>query len=241
VAGWRRGCLWHRRSERRGAFGTVEQKDVVAAGTVRKSWFCTGKYSISAFSHQSSVISPVLKGSDPVLEFGDGRCAGDMPRSTGCAASRPRDHTPGGAVPSGTVSDPEVKTRPPRYMVAEVFFSSDGGISAWTDSLRPELPPSGTIMGVGLDGILERSPAGAENAENVPEVQECCAAVEDENVFLCAQEFSPELWEAFLNVPLLWGAIMDLPLTQGGPPAQGAHAENSPKRFLAPREVPKGS
>jgi len=53
------------------AFGTVDQKDSVAAGTVRKS--------VSAVSHQSSVISPVLKVSDPMLEVGDGRCAGDIP------------------------------------------------------------------------------------------------------------------------------------------------------------------
>ena len=89
------------------AFGTVDQKDSVAAGTVRKS--------VSAVSHQSSVISPVLKVSDPMLEVGDGRCAGDIPPSHGCAASRPDEHTPGGAVPSGTVSFPEVTKRPPRY------------------------------------------------------------------------------------------------------------------------------
>jgi len=56
-----------------GAFGTVDQKDVVAAGTVCKCWFCPGKGSISAVSHQSSVISPGLKVSDPVWEVGDGR------------------------------------------------------------------------------------------------------------------------------------------------------------------------
>jgi len=50
-----------------GAFGTVEQKDVVAAGTVRKSWFCPGKESTSAVSHQSSVISPGLNVIDPML------------------------------------------------------------------------------------------------------------------------------------------------------------------------------
>jgi len=89
------------------AFGTVDQKDVVAAGTVRKS--------VSAVSHQSSVISPGLKVSDPMSEVGDGRCAGDIPPSPRCAASRPHEHTPGGAVPSGTVSSPEVTKRPPRY------------------------------------------------------------------------------------------------------------------------------
>jgi len=56
-----------------------------------------------------------------------------------------------------------------------------------------------------------------------------------------ARIVSPEAWEALLNVPLFLGAIMDLPLTLGGSPAQGKHAENSPERFRAPREVPKGS
>jgi len=74
-----------------GAFGTVVQKDVVAAGTVRKS--------VSAVSHQASVISPGLKVSDPVLGAGDGRCAGDISPSPGCVASRPHEHSPGGAVP----------------------------------------------------------------------------------------------------------------------------------------------
>jgi len=97
------------------AAGTVEHKDVVAAGTVRKCWFCPEKGSISAVSHHSSVISPDLKVSDPMLEVGDGRFAGGIPPSPGCAAPRSHEHTPGGAVPSGTVSDPEVKTRPPRY------------------------------------------------------------------------------------------------------------------------------
>jgi len=126
-------------------------------------------------------------------------------------------------------------------MVAEVFFPSDEGIFAWTDSLRPELPYSGTIIGMGLDGIPEDSPVVAKSAKNIPGVLECCTArVEDQKVFLCAQEFSPEAWEALLNVPLFWGAIMDLPWTQGGSPAQGEHAENSPERSLAPREVSKG-
>jgi len=69
-----------------GAYGTVNQKDVVAAGTVRNS----------------------VSG-----ELADGRCAGDIPSSPGCAASRPHEHTHGGAVPSGTVSPPEVTKRPP--------------------------------------------------------------------------------------------------------------------------------
>jgi len=34
------------------AFGIFEQKDVVAAGTIRKCWFCPGKATISAVSHQ---------------------------------------------------------------------------------------------------------------------------------------------------------------------------------------------
>jgi len=41
-------------------------------------------------------------------------------------------------------------------------------------------------MRMGLDGIPEKSPAGAENAEIIPEDLKCCAAVADENVFLCA-------------------------------------------------------
>jgi len=58
-----------------GAFDTVEQKDVVAAGTVRKS--------VSSVSYQSSVISPGLQLSDPMLGVGDGRCAGNIPPSPG--------------------------------------------------------------------------------------------------------------------------------------------------------------
>jgi len=147
-----------------GAFGTVEQKDVLAAGTVRKCWFCPRKESISVASHQSSVIIPGLKGSDPVLGAGDGRFAGDIPPSPWCAASRPPEHTPDRAVPSGTVSDPELKQRPPRYMLAEVFLCSDEWTFARTDSLRAGLPYSGTIIGIGLDGISEDSQAVAKSA-----------------------------------------------------------------------------
>jgi len=90
-------------------------------------------------------------------------------------------------------------------MEADVFFPSDEGIFVRTDSLRPELPYSVTIIGMGLDGFPEKSSARAENAENIPDVLECCtASVEDKNVFLCAQEFSPEALEALLNVPLVW-------------------------------------
>jgi len=89
-----------------GGFGTVEQKDVVAAGTVRKWWFFPGKESTSAVSHQSLVISPGLKLIDPMLGVGDDRCAWDIPPSPWCAASRPHEHTPGAAVPSGTVFEP---------------------------------------------------------------------------------------------------------------------------------------
>jgi len=56
------------------AFDTVEQKDVVAAGCVKNCWSCAGKESFT----QSSVISAGLKVSDPVLEVGVGRCAGDI-------------------------------------------------------------------------------------------------------------------------------------------------------------------
>jgi len=58
-----------------GDFGTVEQKEVVAAGTVRKC--------VSSVSYQSSIISPGLQVSDPMLEVGDGRCAGNMPPPPG--------------------------------------------------------------------------------------------------------------------------------------------------------------
>jgi len=67
------------------------------------------------------------------------------------------------------------------------------GFFAWTDLLRPELPFSGTIMGMGLDGIPEDSPAVDRTARTIPAGLECCTArVEDEKVFLCPQEFSPE-------------------------------------------------
>jgi len=61
------------------AFGTADQKDAVPACTIRKCWFCPGKESVSAVSYPSSVISPGIKGSDPVLKVGDFRCAGDIP------------------------------------------------------------------------------------------------------------------------------------------------------------------
>jgi len=52
-------------------------------------------------------------------------------------------------------------------MVAEVFFHSDEGNFAWTDSLRPEFSHS-------------KSSAMAENTGNIPEALECCTArVED--------------------------------------------------------------
>jgi len=87
---------------------------------------------------------------------------------------------------------------------------------------------SGTIMGMGPDCIPQDPPALARSAKNIPGVLECCTArVEGEKVFLCAQEFPLEAWEAFLNIPLFWGAIMDLPLPQGGSPAQGEDAESS--------------
>jgi len=212
----RRGGLWHQ-----------DQNDVVAAGTVRKIWVWPTEGVCSCC--QSSVISPGLKVNDPMLEVWDGRCAGDIPPSPGCAASRPHEHTSGSAVPSGTVSDPEVKKRPPRHMVAQVFFPSSG-IFARTDSLRPELPHCGTIIGMGLDGIPEDSPALAKSAKNIPEILECfTAGVEDEKGFFCAQELSPEAWEALLSVPLVCGKIMDIPLTQGRSPARGKHAENFPE------------
>jgi len=186
------------------AFGTVDQKDVVAAGTVRKCWFCRGEESVSAVSQQSSVISPELKVSDPMLEVGDGRCAGEIPQSHGCVASRPHEHTPGGAVPTGTVSVSEVTKR---------LMASQRIHQRW-----PGVPKI-------FQEFWSVAPQG----------------VEDEKVFLCAKEFYLVSWEALLNVPLFWGEIMDLPLTQGGSPAEGEHAENSTERFLAPREVSKGS
>jgi len=72
------------------AFGTVDQNDVVAAGTVRKCWFGTGKESVAAVSHQSSVISPGLKVSDPMLAVGDGRCAANIPPPRMCRLTRAR-------------------------------------------------------------------------------------------------------------------------------------------------------
>jgi len=102
------------------------------------------------------------------MKVGDGRCAGDIPPSPGCAVSRPHEHTPGGAVPSGKVSFPEVTKRHPRYMLEEVLFPSDEGTLAWTDALRPELPYCRKIMGMGLDGIPEDSPAVARSAKNIP-------------------------------------------------------------------------
>jgi len=100
-----------------GAFGTIEQKDVVAAGTIQKCWFCQGKGSTTAVNPQSSVISPGVKVIDPRFGVGDDRSAGDIPSSPGCAASRTHEHTPDGAVPSGMVSEPEVKKIPPGYMI----------------------------------------------------------------------------------------------------------------------------
>jgi len=87
----------------------------VANLTVRKCWFSPGTDPFSAVIHQSLVISPGLKVSDPVLEVGDGCCPGDIPPSPRCVTSRPHEHSPGGAVPSGTVSDHEGIKRPPRY------------------------------------------------------------------------------------------------------------------------------
>jgi len=101
----KRGGLWHCRSEGSGGF----------RHRPKMFFFCPGKESVSTVRHQSSVISPGPKVSDPVLGVGGGRCAGDIPPSPGCAASRPHEHTPGGAVPSGTESDPEVTNRLPGY------------------------------------------------------------------------------------------------------------------------------
>jgi len=56
--------------------------------------------------------------------------------------------------------------------------------------------------------------------------------VGDEKGLLCAQERSPEAWEAWLNVPLICGTILDLPLTQGGSQAEEQHAENSPENQI---------
>jgi len=105
-----------------GAFDTVEQKDVVAAGTVWNSWFCPNKFSFSAVSHQSSDIIPGLEVIDPMLEVGDDRCSGDINSSPGCAASHPHEYTTVGAVPSGTVSDPDVK-KPLRHNFPETSES----------------------------------------------------------------------------------------------------------------------
>jgi len=66
-----------------GALRTVDQKDVVAAGTVRKSGLYPEKEPVSAVSHKSSVTSPGLKVSDPMLEVGDGSCDGNIPPPPG--------------------------------------------------------------------------------------------------------------------------------------------------------------
>jgi len=85
-------------------------------------------------------------------------------------------------------------------------------------------------MGMGLDGIPDDSPAVTRSAKNIPAGLECCTArVEDEKVFLCVQEFSPEAWEALLNVPLVWGRIVDPQLTEGWSPARGEHAKKFPE------------
>jgi len=83
--------------------------------------------------------------------------------------------------------------------------------------------------------ITVESPAVAEIAETIPEVLECFPAmVEGIQIFLCAQEFSPEAWEALMNVQFVWGAMMGTPVAktpfpaQGGSAAQGGHAEYSP-------------
>jgi len=81
------------------------------------------------FCCQSSVISPGPKVGDPVREVGDGRRAGDNPPSPGCVAPHPHEHTTGGAVPSGTLSDPEVKRKLP-------------GIQQRHSEGRAEHPPS---------------------------------------------------------------------------------------------------
>jgi len=50
-----------------------------------------------------------------------------------------------------------------------------------------------TLMGIGLDGIPEDSTAQAERAEDIPDILECVTAmVERSQIFLSAQEFSPE-------------------------------------------------
>jgi len=79
---------------------TVEKKEVMAAGTVRNFWFWPRIDSISAVSHHSSVISICIEVSDPVLEVVDRSCCRGHPSSPGCAASRPHEHTQGGAVPN---------------------------------------------------------------------------------------------------------------------------------------------
>jgi len=127
---------------------------VVAVGTVWNCWFCPRKDSISAVSHQSSVINPGLEVSDPVLEVGNGRCFGDIAPCPGCAASRPHEHTTSGAVPSDTASDPEVKKRSPQYKgwytmsasqnVVRTHRSNDGDVSTSFRSLHRNKKGGGT-------------------------------------------------------------------------------------------------
>jgi len=77
-------------------------------------------------------------------------------------------------------------------MVAEVFPPSDEGTFSWTDSLQPELPDTKTLMGMGLKGIPEDSPAVAEGDKHIPEVLECFTLmVEGSQIFYAQKIFPP--------------------------------------------------
>jgi len=67
------------------------------------------------------------------------------------------------------------------------------GFFAWTDSLRPVLPYSGTIKAIGLDGMPEDPPAVARSAKNIPGVLERCTAriKYEKGVSVCARISPP--------------------------------------------------
>jgi len=73
------------------AFCTVEQRDVVAAGTIRNCWFFQRKESSLVIS---TVISPDLEVSEPISGVEAGRCAGKIP-PPGVPQSGPARSYPG--------------------------------------------------------------------------------------------------------------------------------------------------
>jgi len=212
--GWRLRGRSHRHPERRGGFWHHRTE-------AKKCWFCPGKGSTAAVNPQSSVISPGLKVIDPRFGVGDDRSAGDIPSSPGCAPSRTHEHTPDGAVPSGMVSEPEVKKIPPGYMVAEVSSLSIRASERDLPGLI-RCDQSCHIPKQSWGWALMASQRNHQGWQRVAKIfQKFWNAAPHgwgtRNFFVCAQQFSPESWEALLNLLLAWGANMDLPLTQRGP------------------------